>query len=63
MKIKMIMIIIISGYIFACCIALAPSFPLVAGFTVQSLLAVLLLPVSKYGEGKFLGIRLRLPSA
>ena len=33
----------LAGYIFAHCIALAPSLPLLAGFAVQSLLAVSLL--------------------
>ena len=32
----------LAGFIFACCIALAPTSPLLAGFVVQSLLAVLL---------------------
>ena len=30
----------VAGYIFACCIALGPSLPLLAGFAVQKLLAV-----------------------
>ena len=32
----------LAGFIFTCCISLGPTSPLLAGFTVQSLLAVLL---------------------
>ena len=41
----------LAGYIFACCIALAPSSPLLAGFGVQSLLAVSLCQLASTEDG------------
>ena len=48
----------IAGYIFACCIAMVPSLPLLTSFTVQSISSVKV-PVSEYG-GALLGICLCL---
>ena len=41
----------LAGYIFLCCVALALSLPLLAGFVVQSLLAVLLCHLGSTEEG------------
>ena len=52
-----------SGCIFARCIALTPSLPLVAGFTIQRLFNSVVMLVSKYKRGKFLEIQLCLAPA
>ena len=51
-----------SGCIFACCIPLALSWPLLAGFGTEPITSVTIL-VSKYGGKMFLGMRLYLASA
>ena len=41
----------VAGYIFACCIALGPSLPLLAGFVVQKLLPVSLCQLANTEKG------------
>ena len=43
----------VAGYIFACCIALGPSLPLLAGFVVQKLLAVSLYQLARTEKGNY----------
>ena len=53
-----------AAFIFTYCIALASSLPLLAGLLIQSLfINSVAMPVSKYGGGKFTGVRLCLAPA
>ena len=54
----------LAGYIFASCIALASSSPLFIGWLCgKEPISSIVMAVSKYGGGRFLGIRLCLTPA